>query len=38
MVLDVSAKVGFGFILLRSRGVLEQTGAAATERTATPTD
>ncbi|MFB6205166.1 MAG: bacteriorhodopsin [Haloglomus sp.] len=29
MVLDLSAKVGFGFILLRSRDVLDQTAAAS---------
>jgi bacteriorhodopsin len=30
MVLDLSAKVGFGFILLRSRNVLDQVSAAGT--------
>jgi bacteriorhodopsin len=29
MVLDLSAKVGFGFILLRSRGVLDQAASAS---------
>jgi bacteriorhodopsin len=28
MVLDVLAKVGFGFLLLRSRSVLERAGVA----------
>jgi bacteriorhodopsin len=33
-VLDLSAKVGFGFILLRSRSVLDQVSAAASATTA----
>ena len=35
MVLDVSAKVGFGYLLLRSRGVLEQARVEAPEAAAT---
>jgi bacteriorhodopsin len=34
MVLDLSAKVGFGFILLRSRGVLDEVSASAAGATA----
>ena len=35
MVLDVTAKVGFGFLLLRSRGTLEQARVEAPEAAAT---
>jgi bacteriorhodopsin len=38
MVLDVTAKVGFGFILLRSRSVLDDATASAAEAGATAGD
>jgi len=34
MVLDVAAKVGFGFLLLRSRSVLDRATAATPDATA----
>jgi len=34
MVLDVTAKVGFGFLLLRSRNVIDQASAEASDATA----
>lgn len=38
MVLDVSAKVGFGFVLLRSRAIFGETSAPEPSAEATPAD